>query len=256
MSELFIQNKANSCATISAYQWIQLCNMTYEQYKKMIKDVGTKDDLDCLNFVEPVIKKYWNQKDPMKYPQFEHALPFKGVNKSKRAKCATCIPWKNGEGYEGVTDEYLAFDWWCRMMLRVESKIDINDYEDAKLAELWNYGIYGEKNVETKPRKDIVSMKQKYMAQVDKFSNYMIKATKGACVPFVCYEIVFFSDNKTSEYHAYVTVCYKNAKNQELNSNIAPQLVDNCTLIGVRKTSGRWTVAPPKKSIFDFYDDK
>ena len=92
MDELFIQNKANSCATISAYQWIQTCHMTYEQFKTMIKNVGSKDDVECLNFIEPVIKKYWHVKDPLKFPQFDHATPFKGVNKSKKAKCATCIP--------------------------------------------------------------------------------------------------------------------------------------------------------------------
>ena len=254
--ELFIQNKANSCATISAYQWIQLCKMTYAEYKKMVQTIGSQDDIDCLNFIEPVVKKYWNQKDPMKFPQFDHALPFKGVNKSKKAECATCLPWKNGKGYEGVIDEYLALDWWCRMMLRLESKIDINNYEDAKLADLWNYGIYEKKLVEGSDRQTIINIKKKYMAQVNKFCAYMLKVTKGAYVPFVCYEIVFFSDNKTSEYHAYVTCCYKNAKNQELNSNIHPIKVDNCSLIGVRKTSGRWTVQPPKKIIFDFYDDK
>lgn len=255
MTELFIKNKANSCATISAWQWIQLSNMSYEQYKKMIAEVGSQSDVDVLNFIEPVVRKYWNQKDPMKFPQFEHAAEFKGINKA-RGKCPTCIPWKNGSGFEGVTDEYLAFDWWCRMMLRVEAKIDINDQENSTLNELWDYGLYGEKLTESaNGEQKINQLHSKYMTQVNKYCKYMSKFTKDACIPFVCYEVVFYSDNKRSEYHAFITVCYKNEKNVELNSNLTPAKVDNCNLVCVRKTSGRWTLAPPKKVLFDFYDD-
>lgn len=250
--DLFIPNY-NNCATIAAYQFIQCSNMTYKEFKKMVSVVSdNKYDMSVLEFIEPVIKKYWNEKDPYKFPENDKAAPFKGHNKDKNIKCKTCLVWNENDAFEDVDNEYMCFDFFGRLLLRIITTIDIESKPYHKsFKELWTKGY--DPGPGYNPLIAYVLDKVR-SERVTKYCEYMQKYTDH--IPLIAYEIVFDSANKNYEYHIVCLIKVGDKKYIDLNSNLKLRNVREYNALIIRKTSGNWTKEPPRKIIHKILDLK
>ena len=232
--DLFISNYDN-CATIAAYQFIKCSNMTYKEFKKMVSVVSdNKYDLPVLEFIEPVIKKYWDEQNPHKFPENGKSAPFKGHN--KKGKCKTCLIWNEDTAFEDCDNEYACFDFFGRLLLRVITSIDIeNKSYNKSFKELWKE--YASDPVLDKVRSERVA---KYCAYMQQYTDH---------VPLIAYEIVFDSNNADFEYHIICLIKIGNKKYIELNSNLRLKNVREYNALVVRKTSGKWKKEPARKTI-------
>lgn len=264
--DLFIKNWDNF-ASITLYQFIQASHMTYKEFKKMVtdrdKEMKMTMNLPVLEFVEPVIKKYWTEKDVHKFPDYNKPKPFKGNNKNTKGECKTCLPWNvtDKKYIEGVDTEYAAVDFCIRMIFRLITTIELESAEyKLSLDDLWNLSKPARAGkAYTKDKKPIAPETMFVLDNVktealNRYLEYMSRFTD--TIPLIAYEIVFFDDDEKYDYHVFTYIREGKHKLVNLNSNLEPKREKDYHALVARKTSGNWKKEPPVKVLEHVRDGK
>ena len=241
---LFIENK-NNCASIVTYQFIQASKLTYQQFKDMVNKIShnRKEDMNVLKYIEPVVKKYWNEKDFHKYPEYDNPKKFSRncdlewgkINSSKSIM------------FSNIDNEYTCLDFFVRLLLRVITFIDLESkYYKKNLKEFWMTDMFHG----LEPLMWYAYAKSQ-TEHIEKYCDYMKKYTD--TIPLISYELVF-TDNKHYDYHAICIIKKDSHKYIDLNSNLKKKVVEYYTPLCIRDTKKDWKREPKKKIIEQIYE--
>ena len=117
--EYFVEN-TNNCACITAWQFINLSHITYNDFKDMVYTMpASKYDKKILQFIEKTIIKYWD-KNITDYPRATQSVQFCTDHGD--------IKWSDKGYITNVTNEYCYIDIFVHFLLRFATLIDIFSY--------------------------------------------------------------------------------------------------------------------------------
>ena len=237
--DLFIKNK-NNCASIVAYQFIQASKLTYKQFIKMVNNIShyPEEDMTVLKYIEPVVKKYWNEKDFNKYPKYEN--PKKFIRKGN-------LEWNESVSFSNIDNEYTCLDFFVRVLLRVITSIDLEwTYYKKTLKEFWSMDMFhGFEPIMW------YAFAKGLTEHLEEYCEYMKKYTD--TIPLISYELVF-TNNKNYDYHAICIIKKDSHKYIDLNSNLKKKVVEDYTPLIMRDTKKDWKREPKKKIIEQIYE--
>ena len=234
--QLFVENKYNNCACITSWQYIQVSGFTYDEFKQMVHEMpATKYDVKILDFIEPVIVKYWDE-DLQMYPRYQHAFHF---NKEKGL-----IKWSKKGFIMDCDNEYSFLDLFVGFLLRFITRVDIMEISNMTSKPTLLNKMMKDKN------KYPIQITERNEKRYNEYCEYMQKRNN-MLIPLIAYNYIYALDEFHMQDNQHVYLVIKFAPNYfvEMNSNIKPEKTNKYNIIDIRDCEKQYVNTPSRKIL-------